>query len=56
MSKRERGELDTWIHAGCPPRGNKKIWNTGIHEKKTNWHKKSVSRKRRNEIVVKKKI
>ena len=25
MSKRERHERDTWIQAGSPPKGNKKI-------------------------------
>ena len=35
MSKRERHEGDTWIHAGCPPKGNLKSLKY-IHEKKTN--------------------
>ena len=52
MSKRERHERDTWIDAGCLPKGNKKNLKY-IHEKKTNWHEKSISYKRRNQIVAK---
>ena len=33
MSKRERHERDTWIDAGCLPKGNKKIWNTYMRKK-----------------------
>ena len=53
MSKRERHEQDTWIDAGCPPKGNKKIWNNTYMRKKTNWHEKSISYKRTNQIVAK---
>ena len=53
MSKRERHERDTWIHAGCPPKGNKKCLKYILIRKKTNWHEKSISCKRRNQIVVK---
>ena len=33
MSKSERDERDTSIHAGSPPKGNKKIWNTYMRKK-----------------------
>ena len=33
MSKRERHERDTWIDAGCPPKGNKNIRNTYMRKK-----------------------
>ena len=33
MSKRERHERDTWIDAGCPPKGNKKISSTYMTKK-----------------------
>ena len=33
MSRRKRHEGDTWIHAGYPPKGNKRILNTYMRKK-----------------------